>query len=117
MTSRLRTTETDGREMVRAILRGVSVCVCVCVCTCGWWYYIDPWLRVCSAVRQCTRGKRMSPLSSLAGADNRVFPRTGVWHGGVGFGTVWGCFVGFVEVPAHFAPTWRGVDGQAHSHG
>lgn len=31
MTSRLRTTETDGREMVRAILRGVSVCVCVYV--------------------------------------------------------------------------------------
>lgn len=75
--------------MVRTILRGV------CVCTCGR-VVLDPWLRVCSAVRQCTRGKRVSP--PLAGADNRVFPRATVWHGGVGFGTV--CFggvpVGFV---------------------
>ena len=89
MTSRLRTTETDGREMVRAILRGVSVCPCVCVSVCvraGGGTTVDPWLRVCSAVRQC---KAWEARVSLAGADNRIFPRARVWHGGVGFGTIW----------------------------
>jgi hypothetical protein len=100
MISRLSTTETDGREMVRATLRGVSVCVRAGV--------VDPWVRDCSAVETLpVRGKRVS---------RSLVPITVFSHGwGLAlFGGPVG-FVGFVGVPVHilFAPSWRGVEGQA----